>query len=186
MMYYSKFTSAKAQKICLALGLTPDYKFVLKSYLKYYSYLFIIALILLSTLLLGLLFRIAEKGTNKDENNFGYIWNSFWVIIITMTTVGYGDVYPVTHLGRLVTIIACIVGAIVLTFLVNAMTNTLEMKPKEGKVSRQIQKMNDIQRHLRSDAQSIISTYLRMIVLRKRRIHEKEKILKTSVSKQSF
>ena len=34
-----------------------------------------------------------------------------------MTTVGYGDGYPATHLGRLVMLLACISGRFILSLL---------------------------------------------------------------------
>jgi hypothetical protein len=44
------------------------------------------------------------------ENNFSSIFSTFWVIIITITTVGYGDQYPNTGGGRIVCLCAMIFG----------------------------------------------------------------------------
>lgn len=70
-------------------------------------------IISISILLVSTLVYYAERGTwntatkmyeryQQDEVNdfFGSIPTTFWWCIITMTTVGYGDVYPVTWLGR--------------------------------------------------------------------------------------
>ena len=45
-----------------------------------------------------------------QPENIGSVFDGFWWAVITLTTVGYGDVYPVTTGGRLLTILVLIVG----------------------------------------------------------------------------
>mgnify|MGYP001420294472 CR=1 FL=1 len=42
---------------------------------------------------------------DKEPNGLDTFFHTFWWSIVTFTTVGYGDVSPVTHLGKLLTII---------------------------------------------------------------------------------
>lgn len=54
----------------------------------------------------GILMWLAEQH-NPHLNTFeNFIW--WWVV--TSTTVGYGDIVPITHVGRLAGVIAIIVG----------------------------------------------------------------------------
>ena len=50
----------------------------------------------------------AEGKTQPDA--FGSIIRSFWWSTITLTTIGYGDVYPITILGKIATTIIAIAG----------------------------------------------------------------------------
>ena len=149
--------SHKSLRLYKAFGIKADYKFALKAYLKYNSYSFIFVTMLLSTVVFGVVLRAFEKNTGSERNNFNYIWNAFWVIIVTMTTVGYGDMYPITHLGRVTVIIACIVGAIVLTFFVSALNSALELDPKEKEASQMFEKNKNIKCYLSNDADALIA-----------------------------
>lgn len=46
----------------------------------------------------------------KQPNQFPNILASFWWAIATLTTVGYGDVYPITGLGKMISGLIAIVG----------------------------------------------------------------------------
>lgn len=57
-------------------------------------------MLLFGILIGGYCFRIFERPTNfQDFADYG---NSMWLTILTMTTVGYGEIKPVTILGRLI------------------------------------------------------------------------------------
>ena len=45
-----------------------------------------------------------------EPENFATFSDAFYWAVVTMTTVGYGDIYPVTELGRLVSMISSFVG----------------------------------------------------------------------------
>ena len=80
--------------------------------------------------------RITEIPNEEDSLNFGYYLNSIWCIVITMMTgkniycilfskVGYGDVYPITILGRIVIFFVCILGVFLISMMILTVTNTL-------------------------------------------------------------
>jgi potassium intermediate/small conductance calcium-activated channel subfamily N protein 2 len=54
-----------------------------------------------------------------------------------MSTVGYGDYYARTIPGRFITVIACIVGVFLVSIMVVALTNTLNMNTAEAKARNQ-------------------------------------------------
>ena len=76
---------------------------------------------------------LAERGA-ADKTDLDQYENAIWCIIITMTTVGYGDVYPKTQVGRLVSIAAAFSAVVLVALSVNAVTERLQLKRNEGKV----------------------------------------------------
>ena len=57
------------------------------------------------------LFYTAEQGVNPDVRTFG---DAFYFVVVALTTVGFGDIVPVTGAGRLVTVAAILAGIILI------------------------------------------------------------------------
>jgi voltage-gated potassium channel len=53
------------------------------------------------------LFFLAEHGVNHEVPNYE---SAMWYAIVSMTTVGYGDIVPVTSIGRIIGIIIILTG----------------------------------------------------------------------------
>ena len=62
---------------------------------------------------------------DKEPNGLDTFFHTFWWSIVTFTTVGYGDVSPVTHLGKLLTIIIMLLNFGVVTLLGGAVASVL-------------------------------------------------------------
>ena len=61
----------------------------------------------------------------KDPNWVDTFFHTLWWSIVTFTTVGYGDVSPVTHLGKFLTIIIMLLNFGVVTLLGGAVASVL-------------------------------------------------------------
>jgi voltage-gated potassium channel Kch len=45
-------------------------------------------------------------------------FNCWWEVLMTITTVGYGDIMPFTTIGRLIIMVAAIWGAFLMSLMV--------------------------------------------------------------------
>lgn len=61
-----------------------------------------------------------------------------------MTTVGYGDIYPITPGGRIFTIIACIIGTFVVSLIISQLTSLIKLERDQEKAYDEI--MNEEKR----------------------------------------
>jgi Trk K+ transport system NAD-binding subunit len=61
------------------------------------------------------LFLLLESNFNIQNADF---FTAIYWVVMTMTTTGYGDIYPVTFLGRLFTIIVMVTGVLTLFAIV--------------------------------------------------------------------
>lgn len=69
---------------------------------------FVVTTVVVSLLAAAVAVREAERGT--PGANIDTLGDGLWWAVTTVTTVGYGDQYPVTALGRVVAVVLMILG----------------------------------------------------------------------------
>ena len=77
----------------------------LKSTLGRRGFLYILALFLLLITVAGAVISVVEPQTAKGD-----LWAGIWWAVVTATTVGYGDIAPVTPVGRIVAVALMLFG----------------------------------------------------------------------------
>lgn len=69
---------------------------------------------------------------NVQPEKFGSILDSMWWALVTLTTVGYGDTYPITPLGKVFTSLIVVIGIAIIAIptglISSALTNTNNKK----------------------------------------------------------
>ena len=97
-------------------------------------FMFVVVLVCI----LGTIMYIVESGT--PDTKFTSIPTSIYWAIVTLTTVGYGDITPVTAFGKFLSGIVMILGYTIIavpTGIVSAtMINTTNKKGKDGRCPR--------------------------------------------------
>ena len=81
-------------------------------YERRYEFGLVLFLLLVTVLVSASLLYLAEAEAQPDK--FGSIPRALWWAIVTLTTVGYGDAYPVTALGRFLAGFIAIIGVIMI------------------------------------------------------------------------
>jgi len=79
-------------------------------------YIFLVALLISSSLI-----YYAENSSQPDD--FRSIPNALWWSIVTLTTVGYGDVSPVSLIGKIIGAITAIMGVCTVALLTGIVAN---------------------------------------------------------------
>lgn len=93
--------------------------------------------VILFLIVKGIFLFLASAGIYYFENKvqpeaFASIFHSAWWAIVTLTTVGYGDVYPITAAGKLFTFLILMLGVGIVTIpaglVASALTKAREME----------------------------------------------------------
>ncbi len=89
-------------------------------------YLFIVALFVSSALM-----YLCEHSVQPDK--FSSIPETMWWALITLTTVGYGDVAPITALGKIIGALTAIMGVVTVALLTGIVANAFAYQVAERK-----------------------------------------------------
>ena len=85
---------------------------------------------------------VAEKYSDTPFSTFS---NGLWWAIVTMTTVGYGDMTPITGIGRMVAVIVMLSGvALVSVFTAAISSRVITNRIKEGRGLSKVTSKNHI------------------------------------------
>ena len=90
------------------------------------GYIFVVMFIIASSLI-----YFAEH--QNHPTHFNSIPDSMYWALITLTTVGYGDVTPVTGLGKLISVISAMGGVIVVALLTGIIASSFSLQMERRK-----------------------------------------------------
>jgi hypothetical protein len=177
-LVYSDYYSPRSQRICQMNNFETSLIFSMKANMSKapqnaYLILFIIILTICSYSL-----RIFERVLDEEtQKNFSSFWNTIWCLIITMTTVGYGDYFPSSFLGRIVGIFACTCGIFLISMLIVTISNILELTTIEENVFKIIRRIK-LNKEKDEIASKFVTKYLKHMVDSKK----KKKVVSESIS----
>ena len=99
------------------------------------SIFLVIAMLVFATLVF-----YAESPVNPIEHNsdFNTIPIGFWWAIITMTTVGYGDVYPESGLGRSIGVLCAVSGVLLIALTIPVISNNFSLFYLHGRTRQEM------------------------------------------------
>ncbi len=82
---------------------------------------------------------------NVEPNSFNNFFEAIYWATVSLTTVGYGDLYPVTTIGRVVTMVSSIFGVAVIALPAGIITagymKEVENERIEKKINDEIEKV---------------------------------------------
>jgi hypothetical protein len=108
-----------------------DYLHALKCIFKDYPNKLVGTYFFISILIFSFAMRVCERPLARIPDaklyQFEYLTNSIWYMITTMATVGYGEFYPHTSIGRGVCALLIVWSIIIVSIMVVVMNNTFNM-----------------------------------------------------------
>ena len=87
----------------------------------------------------GIAMYVLEESTNPNINS---LFDAIYWAFVTISTVGYGDIAPVTIEGRSIAIMAIISGIAMISFATSVIVSAFSEKLSELKENRIIEEMN--------------------------------------------
>jgi hypothetical protein len=178
----SYWATPKANSICKIMNTKADFSFNIRATLRHrpffslsFAIVFIITAFGIATQLFEfynseMIYALDEKENQhaRTMQKFSNIYNSFWLIVVTMTTLGYGDIYPTTYFGRVIAILACIFGTFILSSLIVFLGNFISFDELERYVYNSIIKGKSKSKMLQKEASGLVGKLIRYNYLRKR------------------
>lgn len=139
--YFSVWTSSTSYAVCNKYKINKGIVFAVKAELKSRPFQMISIMMVVSVLICALALRTCEYGLKplysksslKGDNNLQSFTNCLWVVIVSMSTVGYGDMTPKSSLGRLIGVFACVIGMLLVSLIVVALSVIVEFTEEEKK-----------------------------------------------------
>jgi hypothetical protein len=156
--------------------------FTIKCMIKEYPILLTMIATLVLALMMAIMNQIVECGIIIDpydnsrhiDNRFIHFGDSLWFIFVTFTTVGYGDYYPKTMIGRVIAVAAALVGSFTLSLLVVMVDKEFLLIPKEQRILNFIDRVNS-KDNIRTQSSKYIMTFMKYYKYKREIVNELER-----------
>ena len=130
---HSSIANPFNKKLCKEHGFYPTTWFIFKIKMKEkplqsFFWLFVTSVICLS--IMFLIFEIEIFLDSASIRSESIYLNVLYLVIITISSLGYGDIYPHTIPGKLVVMFMALWGAVLISFTVNMVSFAFSINDK--------------------------------------------------------
>ena len=175
----SEFRSSRAQRVCKLNGTSASTMYAMRCLMKEDPIKAFLILLIVGILLFAFCLRIFERPmsqyTGDPGMDFSDFENAMWCVVLTMTTVGYGDYFPVTEPGRIVGFLACLWGVLVVSMMVVTLSNMLSLESGEDKAFMLLRRL-EYKKDLREKAASVLGAAVRFRYMSARKDTDQKKL----------
>ena len=134
----SFYNSLKTKELCQQYNAEFTMNFILRCILKAGPYPIVVGWLSISTIVCGFSIRQFELTyMHVSGQNWTEVWNGYWNVVVTLSSVGYGDLFASTHSGRLVAVCVMFWGVFITSMILVAMNITSQMTRQESYVPLQ-------------------------------------------------
>jgi hypothetical protein len=142
---FTNFYSSRADRICKMMSRQLNLLFAFRAlFIKHTAIVLIFAFLIICSALSYMLKVISEPiQYTSEKTSFNNFQNCFWYALITMTTVGYGDMYPKTTLQRIICCIYAFSGMVIVALLASFFQKSLNLSTQEKNTLNFNQRVDD-------------------------------------------
>ncbi|MBW1635662.1 MAG: NAD-binding protein [Deltaproteobacteria bacterium] len=101
-----------------------------------FTLLFLLVFIVLTA---GIAIYVFEESENPSITT---LFDAFYWALVTISTVGYGDISPVTHEGKAISMIIIVTGIAMISFVTSVIVSAFSEKLDELKENRMVEDIN--------------------------------------------
>ncbi len=137
----TSYSGEKAHRVGKMMGLKTNILFSIRCIFYSHPVKMLLVLFFINVIGLSYMIKILEgpvyyisTQAQNNEINYNLMENCLWNVLVTMTTVGYGDFYPLTNLGRLVMIVCAFLGTTLISLMTLITGNKLSLSETERKI----------------------------------------------------
>lgn len=124
----------RSVRVCHINGCEANPLFAFKCVNKAAPYSTIGISLILSTIVFGYQLKLTEGPVSDvSGQDFLNLDNCMWNVVITLASIGYGEIYPKTYYGRIIGVIITFWGLFIVSAFVVTVTNMLEFNQTEEK-----------------------------------------------------
>ena len=125
----SAYATPRCNRLAKMYMSEANHTFALKCMFEDFPMKLVTICFFISICIFSFALRVAERSEEFTDKmaNFTYLSNAVWLTVITLTTVGYGDVAPKTTIGRAVDQVLVLWGALIVSIMVAVLNNIFSM-----------------------------------------------------------
>jgi voltage-gated potassium channel Kch len=142
-----------------------DTAYALKVLLHENPVAFVIGGLLSTLILFGYLLRTYDTTARPLKEGFG-LSQAYWISLLSLTTVGYGDDVPKSHLGRIMVVLLVYIGSILIPLQIAIVERLLQFNMQEERMIR-VYRLEQKRHSFQKAAVSLVVAWYRSLKTKK-------------------